>query len=603
MIHTFHLLYMMVDSERKLFVGMLSKKYNENDVRQLFSGHGSIEECTVLRDPSGQSKGCAFVTFATKQAAIGAIKHLHQSKTMEGCSAPLVVKFADTQKEKDAKRMQQMHSNLWSMTGINQPITQSVTPLTASAHPNPPQQQTPFLAADAISPPLTLLQQLQAVAQQQHLLQGLSAQTDTTSAAAASLLGPISLQNLVTLAGITQPSLQTAAAAAAQTPATAISNAATSLWTTGADTATSLTSYAALPQFGAAAATAAAFTPTPLTTPTLAQAVAAAAGKQIEGPEGCNLFIYHLPQEFTDTDLASTFMPFGSVVSAKVFIDKQTNLSKCFGFVSFDNVSSAQAAIQAMHGFQIGTKRLKDLGHLATTVNAQLLKYCAAAVATATATIIASATINRGTVNASSGNKHTSSSTFATANNLKFITSTNRDHTSGVTNARCLTPLVINDAAEFALSRAVPDRILKLSIILQLALTLALAQTVTTRLEDKMGLPGIPGTTDTTTPSLHGSSRPPGCFQLLLEKLYGRCLSSDSDDDDDDDGDVGRFIPCRLETHRVDSFLDAWKLRDSTAFAPVIALWPRRYYYECFIGSNVDMVLRPSRAAPASRRW
>ncbi|XP_049282562.1 CUGBP Elav-like family member 2 isoform X2 [Anopheles funestus] len=345
-------------NERKLFVGMLSKKYNENDVRQLFSGHGTIEECTVLRDPSGQSKGCAFVTFATKQAAIGAIKHLHQSKTMEGCSAPLVVKFADTQKEKDAKRMQQMHSNLWSMTGINQPITQSVTPLTASAHPNPPQQQTPFLAADAISPPLTLLQQLQAVAQQQHLLQGLSAQTDTTSAAAASLLAPISLQNLVTLAGITQPSLQTAAAAAAQTPATAISNAATSLWTTGADTATSLTSYAALPQYGAAAATAA-FTPTPLTTPTLAQAVAAAAGKQIEGPEGCNLFIYHLPQEFTDTDLASTFMPFGSVVSAKVFIDKQTNLSKCFGFVSFDNVSSAQAAIQAMHGFQIGTKRLK----------------------------------------------------------------------------------------------------------------------------------------------------------------------------------------------------------------------------------------------------
>lgn len=64
-------------SERKLFVGMLNKKYNENDVRQMFSNHGTIEECTVLRDPSGQSKGCAFVTFASKQSAIGAIKVRH----------------------------------------------------------------------------------------------------------------------------------------------------------------------------------------------------------------------------------------------------------------------------------------------------------------------------------------------------------------------------------------------------------------------------------------------------------------------------------------------------------------------------------------------
>lgn len=53
---------------------MLNKKYNENDVRNLFSVHGAIEECTVLRDQNGQSKGCAFVTFATKQSAIAGIK-------------------------------------------------------------------------------------------------------------------------------------------------------------------------------------------------------------------------------------------------------------------------------------------------------------------------------------------------------------------------------------------------------------------------------------------------------------------------------------------------------------------------------------------------
>ncbi|XP_071630290.1 CUGBP Elav-like family member 1-A isoform X10 [Temnothorax longispinosus] len=397
-------------NERKLFVGMLSKKFTENDVRNMFSAYGMIEECSVLRDSTGKSKACAFVTYASKQYAINAIKALHHSQTMEGCSSPLVVKFADTQKEKDQKRMQQIQSNLWNIAGVN------ITP-----H---------YLANDAhtLTPAsLQLLQQLQATTsaatpvaanagaanalsnvQHQLLLQqhlGLGAATPAHAAPPAvpspAEINPANLQSLATLAslsntageyanaGVSPMSMQNLVTLAAMTggngnlqvsPNTlsglANSTAGMSLWSTGGSLSpvtsltlnsltgtplnglqdslsnaySSLQQYAGFPAFTAAAAAAAA---------AAQKTKFSSTDKQIEGPEGCNLFIYHLPQEFSDTDLISTFLPFGNVISAKVFIDKHTHMSKCFGFVSYDNASSAQAAIQTMHGFQIGMKRLK----------------------------------------------------------------------------------------------------------------------------------------------------------------------------------------------------------------------------------------------------
>ncbi|SPJ11557.1 clustered-asparagine-rich protein [Plasmodium sp. DRC-Itaito] len=76
------------------------------------------------------------------------------------------------------------------------------------------------------------------------------------------------------------------------------------------------------------------------------------------GPSGSNLFIFHIPSEWTDLDLFQHFCCFGNIISSKIQRDS-TGRNSGFGFVSYDNVISAQHAIQFMNGYFVNNKYLK----------------------------------------------------------------------------------------------------------------------------------------------------------------------------------------------------------------------------------------------------
>ncbi|KAL7647933.1 UNVERIFIED_CONTAM: hypothetical protein RMT77_001543 [Armadillidium vulgare] len=333
-------------TDRKLFVGMLSKQQSEEEVRQLFHPYGTIEECTILRGPEGTSKGCAFVKYSSHTEAQAAINNLHGSQTMPGASSSLVVKFADTEKERQIRRMQQMAGN---MGLLNPFVFNQFGTYGAYAQVNVTEQQ--FMQQQAA---------IMAAATQGTYINPMAALATQMPHATAPIPNGITSPVVPPTSGTSQATPVNGSLPPLPSPTMSTFNIATQGAPNSQAGSEGPPVFAnGLPQTFAAPQPIPNGDPTPIQPSAFPGIPYSGVGCSISGPEGCNLFIYHLPQEFGDAELMQMFLPFGNVISSKVFIDRATNQSKCFGFVSFDNPASAQAAIQAMNGFQIGMKRLK----------------------------------------------------------------------------------------------------------------------------------------------------------------------------------------------------------------------------------------------------
>lgn len=86
--------------QNKLFVGNLSFEVVENDLQDLFAQHGAVSEVNLMLDRStGRSRGFAFVTMATDEAATAAVAAL-QGKDFKGRA--LTVNVARPREERPA---------------------------------------------------------------------------------------------------------------------------------------------------------------------------------------------------------------------------------------------------------------------------------------------------------------------------------------------------------------------------------------------------------------------------------------------------------------------------------------------------------------------
>lgn len=72
------------------------------------------------------------------------------------------------------------------------------------------------------------------------------------------------------------------------------------------------------------------------------------------GPSGANLYINNLSRQATEADVQTMFGDFGRVLSVKLFGDQG------YGFVSFDNLQSAQNAISCLNGLAMGVEDGSD---------------------------------------------------------------------------------------------------------------------------------------------------------------------------------------------------------------------------------------------------
>mgnify|MGYP003856423527 CR=1 FL=1 len=71
------------------------------------------------------------------------------------------------------------------------------------------------------------------------------------------------------------------------------------------------------------------------------------------------LLVRNLTRNTTEAELKALFEPFGTVQSCALVLDKDTKISKGFGFVEMPKVGEAKAAMKSLNGSSVSGSKIR----------------------------------------------------------------------------------------------------------------------------------------------------------------------------------------------------------------------------------------------------
>ncbi|EAZ51266.1 RNA binding protein [Cryptosporidium parvum Iowa II] len=393
----------------KLFVGALPRNIIEDEIRELFSPYGQINEIFIMREPhSGVGKGCAFVKYAFKEQGLFAIKSLHGALTLADVNRPIEVRFASKNHQSSTSSsliaqgahltfgtpaalnfnghfnfghhsIQKLHSPriVGASNNVNNILCNAST-LTSST--SPMSQQAPGSSKSSVGIGGTAYQ-FHNHQSGQHFIgcnsKGLSQSSSHHSLTEQLQIGPFT--------GVSATGANAVQAGHHPPCGRAITlfdhNGMAVATTTSTAAMFSRSRAVGLPIPASTSATAAAaitanlmprcigmwkeyFTSdgkpyyhneltqvTQWEVPPEFLSFRPNFSREVVGPPGANIFIFNVPYEWDKKSLVGLFCRFGNILSAHLMVDKTSGRNKGVAFVSYDNIHSAAEAVNHMNGF------------------------------------------------------------------------------------------------------------------------------------------------------------------------------------------------------------------------------------------------------------